>query len=102
MRIIRVLSLLLLMLAGLHFSNPGPQQFSNYLSNYVAQELNPGSDDVIAKGLGKIAGAVGGELATRHDLFVVSIYQIDVLGKRHTFLAVVGQFIPLGQPEAIK
>ena len=101
-RIVRVLALWMLLLAGLHFSNPNPRQFSDFLAVHIANQINPEGADVISRGLGKIAGEVGGELAVRHDLFVASVYQIDVLGKRHSFLAVVGQFIPLGKPQPNK
>jgi hypothetical protein len=102
-RVFRILALWGLMLGALYVSNPGSKQFASHLQGYVASEINPGGDgqDLISRGLGKIAGEIGSEIAVRHNLAIFSVYQVDALKKRHTFLGIAGWFFLLGEPQAL-
>ena len=87
--------------AALYFTNPGPDAFSAFLSEYVQTELaddTPGETELgkaFRKGLGQIAGAAGGQLAEREDHTLWSTYTLRMGEDEHVFLGIAGQFIKI-------
>lgn len=100
-RVIRVVALWGLLLGALYLSNPGKEQFADHLKAYVATEIHPDGQDLISQGLGAIAGQIGAELAERHNVALFSVYQINVLKKRYSFLGIAGHFFLLGEPQPV-
>ena len=105
MKLIRNVFLLVVLLGGgLFFTNPVPDDFSTFISDYVQEELNAKSQGSalsksLHQGLSQIAGEIGGQFADRKNFQVASIYTIDVLGARYVFLGIGGKFLPLEVPE---
>lgn len=100
MKFLRNLTVLgILGAVALFFTNPGPDAFSAFLSEYVQTELaddTPGETELgkaFRKGLGQIAGAAGGQLAEREDHSLWSIYTLRMGADEHVFLGIAGQFI---------
>ena len=104
------------LLGALWFFNPGPDQFSAFLSEEIAERLGEAGEDAGAMGflndrLGRAvtdaAGdAIGRGVAGRFErsnYLLASTYSLDLNGRREggewTFLGIAGQFFPLEAPE---
>ena len=101
----RQFTLLVLLMAlaggGLYLTNPDEEAFSVYLAEYVQNELAddaPGETELgrkLRRGIGKIAGAAGSNLAEKKDWRVASLYTLEIAGETHRFLGVAGHFVPV-------
>ena len=100
-KLFNTLLLLTVIIGGLYLTNPDQVAFSDFLAVYVQEEL---ADEVgeetelgkkLRKGLGQLAGVAAQAIAERTELYIASVYTLDIAGESHVFVGVAGQFIPV-------
>ena len=100
-KLFNTLLLLTVIVGGLHLTNPDQEALSDFLAVYVQEELADEAGDEtelgkkLRKGLGQLAGVAAEALAERTELYVASVYSLDIAGESHVFVGVAGQFIPV-------
>ena len=100
-KLFNTLLLFSVIVGGLHLTNPDQEAFSDFLAAYVQEELadDTGEETELGekfrKGLGQLAGVAAEALAERTELYVASVYSLDIAGESHVFLGIAGQFIPV-------
>ena len=100
-KLFNTLLLLTVIVGGLHLTNPDQEAFSDFLAVYVQEELADEAGEEtelgkkLRKGLGQLAGVAAEALTERTELYVASVYSLDIAGESHGFVGVAGQFIPV-------
>ena len=74
-----------------------PQSFTVLVQEELADEAGDETElgKKLRKGLGQLAGVAAEALAERTELYVASVYSLDIAGESHVFVGVAGQFIPV-------
>ena len=94
--------------AALYFTNPDGSDFTEFVALYVQEQLAdevPGESELgkkFRKGLGQVASLAAGQLARRENFQLCSIYTLDIVGERHVFVGVAGQFFPLKKRKSLR
>lgn len=102
--------LVAVVLTGLIVLNPGPDRFQDILENELREELRHSGTEMAGETGGALGDFLGAQMAPlagaafqRENVYVLSIYSLDLNGEQEggawKFLGIANTFFPLEQPD---
>lgn len=102
MKTTAIIVILLVLLGFLAYTNPGMDQYGDYIKDEISDEVGQGGnvEKALGKFIGGLAGSVMTSATTRTDYLFFSIYETDLGTDEIKCLGLVNNFFVLEEPES--